>query len=86
MILEKINDQLYRITDGERSVEFSKEKFEDLYYAVPVNNTAFLRLLLDNICEDATGRHTINTMLDQHSERSAVLDKLQKQIQAMEKP
>lgn len=84
MKITKISENQYEIGDGEHKILFSKEKFEDLYYAVPLNQTAFLRLLLDNICENNEQRHIVNTMLDKTGERSALLEDLQQQIQNIE--
>jgi hypothetical protein len=83
MQISKVTENLYEISDGEEKISFSREKFEDLYYAVPVNTTAFLRLLQDNICANVQERHTLNRMLDKKEERVASLEDLQKQIQRM---
>ncbi|MEK7486587.1 MAG: hypothetical protein AABZ60_19875 [Planctomycetota bacterium] len=84
--IEKRSENQYYLTNGSLSVEFDKEKFEDLYYAVPLNNTGFLRLLLDNISQNDDHRHTINKMLDATPSRNQTLKALQEQIQKMEKP
>jgi hypothetical protein len=84
--IEKISDDLYHLTNGTQKVEFNKEKFEDLYYAVPVNNTGFLRLLLDNISQTDEHRHSINKMLEATPSRTESLKALQDQIQKMPKP
>lgn len=84
MKISRVSENQYEIRDGEERVVFSREKFEDLYYAVPLNQTSFLRLLLDNVCQSTEERHLINGMLDRASERSVVLDDLQKQIQNMD--
>lgn len=84
--IEKRSENQYCITDGTLSVAFDKEKFEDLYYAVPLNNTGFLRLLLDNISQNDEHRHTINKMLDATPSRNQTLKTIQDQIQKMEKP
>lgn len=84
MKIEKIVGNQYQISEGEQKIVFSREKFEDLYYAVPLNQTSFLRLLLDDICDSTESRHTLNKMLDKSGERSAVLERLQKQIENMQ--
>lgn len=84
--IEKLAEDLYRVTNGEFSVEFNKEKFEDLYYAVPLNNTGFLRLLLDDVSQSDADRLQINKMLDATESRNQALKALQEQIQKMDKP
>ena len=78
MEIVKVSDEQYRITDGKNHINFSREKFEDLYYAVPLNPTYFLRLLQDNICQNAQQRHLLNAMLENAG--AEILDQLQKQI------
>lgn len=84
--IEKVSDDHYKLTNGEFTVDFNKEKFEDLYYAVPLNNTGFLRLLLDNVSQSDDHRLDINKMLDATESRNKALKELQEQIQGMEKP
>lgn len=84
MKIAKISDHQYEIGDGESRIVFSRQKFEDLYYAVPLNQTSFLRLLLDNVCGSNEDRHLIHGMLDRAGERSVVLEDLQTQIQKMD--
>ena len=78
MKIVKISDEQYQLTDGKSQICFSRAKFEDLYYAVPLNPSYFLRLLQDNICQDSQQRHLLNTMLENAG--IEILDQLQKQI------
>lgn len=82
MKINQVAEKQYELTNGELKIGFGYQKFEDLYYAVPINNTAFLRLLQDEVCETAEERHTLNAMLTRAKDRSAALDSLQQQIQA----
>ena len=84
MRIVKIDDNRYDICDEGDRIAFSKEKFEDLYYAVPLNSTSFLRLLQDNICQNAQERHLLNHMLERSGDPSAMLEQMQKQIQCMQ--
>ena len=86
MKIEKISEEKYQLSDGKDKIIFSKEKFEDLYYAVPINTTAFLRLLLENICASIEERQKVNAMLEKVDEKSSMLEELQKQIQAIDYP
>lgn len=84
--IAKISADVYEIQDGKDKIRFSKEKFEDLYYAVPLNVSHFLRLLQDEICSQASERHTLNGMLKNIEKREEILLDLQKQIQDMVYP
>ncbi len=84
--IEKISEDIYEIKDNTNKIGFPKEKFEDLYYAVPLNSSNFLRLLQDHICTNAQERHMLNNMLNITGDRGQVLDDLQKQIQEMSYP
>lgn len=83
MKIEKINDNMYQISQNNQKIKFSRNKFEDLYYAVPVSTTALIRLLQDNICSNTQERICLNEMLQNCSDRLAELADLQKQIQNM---
>jgi len=78
--IQKINNY-YEITNSIGSIQFSQEKWEDLYYSVPLSTGNFHRLLQDNICSDTESRLLLRKMLDVEDEN--VLDDLQKQIQNM---
>ncbi|NUM33737.1 MAG: hypothetical protein HUU50_04305 [Candidatus Brocadiae bacterium] len=84
--IEKFSQDIYQIKDNNNTICFPKEKFEDLYYAVPLNSSNFLRLLQDHICTNSQERHTLNSMLDIEGDRGQILDNLQKQIQEMSYP
>lgn len=87
MKLSKISSNQYRIEDSEDNklgIVFPREKFEDLYYAIPLNTTALLRLLLDNVCSSTEERQVVNAILEKSGQPTAVLEDLQQQIQRME--
>lgn len=83
MKIEKLNDNLYQISQDQKTIQFPRSKFEDLYYAVPVSTTSLIRLLQDNICNNTQERHCLNQMLQSCGDRIMALDELQKQIQSM---
>lgn len=91
MKISQLSADKYQISDDSHKVVFNREKFEDLYYAVPpkednelLNTSYFLRLLLDNICENDEQRQMMNAMLGQASDRELLLQDLQRQIQNIE--
>ena len=84
--IEKISQDIYELKDNTNTISFPKEKFEDLYYAVPLNSSNFLRLLQDHICTNSEQRHILNHMLNSTGDRGQVLDDLQKQIQEISYP
>ncbi len=77
--IEKISEDEYRISVDSKFISFNKEKFEDLYYAVPVEEAIFLRLLLDNVCQSNEEIKFIN---EEVADKGA-LNELQEKIQAM---
>ena len=77
----KINDSSYILKNTAGSILFSKEKWEDLYYSVPLPQGHFHRLLQDNICSTKQERILLRQMLEADSDN--VLETLQEQIQNM---
>ena len=86
MKITKQPDGSYSIGREDKKIVFSKEKFEDLYYAVPLSSGHFLRLLQDNICSCPEERHLMNDLLDSGDDRGNILERLQQQIQEMDEP
>ena len=84
--IESLSDDRYRITDGTREIAFGRERFEDLYYAVPTHPTQFYRLLTDQVSETQAERDSINAILEATGDREAVLRELMDQIQALPEP
>jgi hypothetical protein len=90
--LTKVDDNTYTVAAGDYSLTFDKERFEDLYFAVPpkgqgrMNNTGFYRLLVDNVCKSDADRDALAKMFEVSGEKNPALDNLQDQIQEMPKP
>jgi hypothetical protein len=63
MNIERAAEGTYRISDGERSVELDQERFEDLFYAIPVDSTSFYRLLTEAVCATDDDRKAMVTMI-----------------------
>ena len=87
MKITKQSDGSYSIGREDKKIFFSKDKFEDLYYAVPLSSGHFLRLLQDNICSCSKERHLLNDLLESKDPSEGdILESLQQQIQEMDEP
>lgn len=83
MKIEKLGDDAYRISDGDKSVSFDREHYEDLFYAVPVDTTAFYRLLTEAVCESEQDRTTMVDMIKGLADMESGLKALQDEIQQL---
>jgi hypothetical protein len=83
MKIEKLADDKYRIHDDARSLEFDKEHYEDLFYAVPVDSTAFYRLLTEAVCETEDERKTMVAMIEALPDMDSGLKALMDDIAAL---
>ncbi|MBI4612436.1 MAG: hypothetical protein HY720_02395 [Planctomycetes bacterium] len=84
--IEKRDDGRYRLTDGTEEVVFAKEKFEDLYYAVPTHATQFYRLLVEEVAAIPEERALMNRMIGGAGSREKVLNEIQEAIRGMPRP
>jgi hypothetical protein len=80
MNIEKLSQGQYRISDGNARVDFDKERYEDLFYAVPVDTTAFYRLLTESVCETDDERKAMVGMIEGLGDMEKGLQDLQEQI------
>ncbi|MHC4599376.1 MAG: hypothetical protein ACYS47_10260 [Planctomycetota bacterium] len=80
MNIERVTEGKYKISDGERNVEFDQERFEDLFYAVPVDSTAFYRLLTEAVCETEDERTAMVTMIQGLPDMESGLKSVQDQV------
>ncbi len=83
MEIKKLNQTQYLIFHQNDKLVISRAKFEDLYYAVPLNDNAFLRLLQDEICTSREERLILNQMLQNSGDKLKTLAQLQQQIQTL---
>ncbi len=83
MDIQRLSPERYRISGAGRSVEFDREKFEDLFYAVPVNTTAFYRLLVDNICSTKAEREAVAALVAGEPDREKALVAVQDKIKQL---
>ncbi|MCU0722994.1 MAG: hypothetical protein MUC63_05175 [Planctomycetes bacterium] len=80
MKIEKTPQGRFRIVHGPHAVEFDRERYEDLFYAVPVDSTAFYRLLTEAVCETEAERKTMVALIQALPAMEAGLNALQDQI------
>jgi hypothetical protein len=83
MKIEKTRKGTFRISDGGQAVEFDKERYEDLFYAVPVDSTAFYRLLTEAVCETEAQRAAMVAMIRGLPSMEAGFKTLQDEIAKM---
>ena len=77
MNIERLFEGKYRISNEDRRVEFDQERFEDLFYAVPVDSTAFYRLLTEAVCETDDERTEMVSMINGLSDMDSGLKAVQ---------
>jgi len=83
MHIEKKKDGTYRIFDGKGEVTFPKSRYEDIYYAIPVDTTAFYRLLTEAVCRTDEERKRMVAMINGLKDMDAGLKGLQDQVQKL---
>jgi hypothetical protein len=79
MKIEKA-DSGFRLLTGEKEFLLDTEAYEDLFYAIPVNSTAFYRLLTEQAAQTEEQRALIVDMLKSVPDMDATLNDLQEQI------
>ncbi len=84
--IEKLAADRYRITDGFDRYDFGREKFEDLYYAVPTHATQFYRLLTEELVDNEDERKLMNRIIDRAGDREYNIDVLQEEIKKLPAP
>ena len=72
------------LTDGANTLNLTQAKYEDLFYAVPVDNGTLFRLINDTILEDTSLRNVFKKMIDQAGGIDPFLNDLQKQVQTLQ--
>lgn len=83
MKIEKTPEGAYRISDAARAVSLDRERYEDLFYAVPVDTTSFYRLLTESVCETDEDRAAMVSMIEGLDDMDAGLQALMDQVVAL---
>ena len=84
--LERHSENEFSVSGNAAKITFDKEKYEDLFYAVPeeagkyMANGHFYRLWTDDIAQTQEERDAVNTILGEGQVREAALTALQDQI------
>lgn len=84
MNLEKTPDGQFRIFDGSDSLTLSKERYEDIFFSIPLANGTLFRLMNDTILETPEARGALKRMIDRAGGIDAALEKLQKDVQGLQ--
>lgn len=71
----------FRLSGGGRTFDLDQESYEDLFYAIPVNTTAFYRLLTEQAARTEEERARVVSMLEAEPDLDTALNDLQQQIQ-----
>lgn len=72
------------VTDGTNSLSLTQAKYEDLFYAIPINNATLFRLINDTILEEIPLRNIFKAMIDKAGGIDACLNALQQQVQTVQ--
>lgn len=83
MNIEKLSENVYRISGGDRAVEFDHEKYEDVFYSASTNVTAYYRVLVDSVCETPDQREAMTAMINDGGDMEKNLSLLQAAVQAL---
>ena len=83
MKIEKLEEDHYRISAAGQTIDFDKERYEDLFYAVPLDTTSFYRLLTESVCETDDDRKTMVSMIESLTDMESGLKTLMDQIVAL---
>jgi len=83
MKIEKLGEDLYRISTAENTIDFDKERYEDLFYAVPLDTTSFYRLLTESVCESEDQRKVMVSMIQSLDDMESGLKGLMDRIVAL---
>jgi hypothetical protein len=83
MNVEKTENGFRLFSEG-GEILMNRESFEDLYYAVPTNTTAFYRLLTEQVPKSDEERERIVAMIQALPDMDANLGALQERIQEIQ--
>ena len=81
MNIEK-TDQGFRLSAEGDEILLDLERFEDIYYAIPLNTTGFYRLLTEAIPANDDERAAMLRMIEGADNMDTALQALQDQVQA----
>lgn len=76
--------EAFVLTDGTNTLSLTPSKYEDLFYAIPVDNGTLYRLINDTILEDTATRTVYKAMIDKAGGIDPFLNDLQKQVQTVQ--
>jgi hypothetical protein len=83
MNIEKFGDDQYRISLGERSVEFDHASYEDVFHSASANLTAYYRVLVDTVCITPEEREAMTAMINDGGDMEKNLAALQAAVKAL---
>lgn len=83
MNIEKLGDNQYRISLGDKAVEFDHEKYEDVFYSASTNVTAYYRVLVDSVCDSSEQREAMTAMINEGGDMEKNLSALQENVKAL---
>lgn len=81
MEVSRVGPDRYRISQGNLSVELSQSRYEDLYYAIPLDAGTLFRLMNDTVLDKLEARETFNKMIEQGGGLEPALRALQENVQ-----
>jgi len=81
MDVERMGDE-FKFSAGGDELVIDLETFEDIYFALPVNTTAFYRLLTEQVAKDDGQREVMVRMINAGGDMDGTLTALQEKVQA----
>lgn len=84
MKVEALPDGRYLISDDDARIELNRTSYEDLFYAIPIDNGSLYLLLNDTILEASEARAALKVMLDKHGGIEPTMALLQDQVKVVE--
>jgi hypothetical protein len=84
MNLEKMPDGQFRIFDGGDSLTLSKERYEDIFFSIPLASGTLFRLMNDTILETPEARGALKRMIDRAGGLDAALGKFQESVKSVQ--
>lgn len=70
----------YQISDGKQTFHLSEEAYNDLYHAIPIDNSTLALLIQDTLLSTAEDRHTFKAMLEEGGGLTLLLSELQRKV------
>jgi hypothetical protein len=83
MWVERTDKGTFLLTDGQGSIELSRDRYEDIYYALPLETGLLFRLLNDTVLQTPAERETLKQMIERAGGLENALGVLQESLKQL---